>query len=81
MSYDHSNAARLAGEPEAGPPTRGGVIIGAGQAGVPLARTLSEQGQRVLLIEAEHVAGTRVNEGCTPTKTIIGVPDEPREAV
>ncbi len=47
------------------------IIIGAGQAGVPLAQALTESGRRVVLIEAEHVGGTCVNEGCTPTKTMI----------
>ncbi|GGO26594.1 mercuric reductase [Deinococcus humi] len=47
------------------------VIIGAGQAGVPLAQALTDSGRQVVLIEAEHVGGTCVNEGCTPTKTMI----------
>ena len=47
------------------------VIIGAGQAGVPLARSLAEAGWRTALVEREHVGGTCINEGCTPTKTMI----------
>jgi pyruvate/2-oxoglutarate dehydrogenase complex dihydrolipoamide dehydrogenase (E3) component len=46
------------------------VIIGAGQAGVPLARDLAAGGWRVALVEREHVGGTCYNEGCTPTKTM-----------
>ena len=46
-------------------------IIGAGQAGVPLARALAGAGWTTALIEREHVGGTCVNEGCTPTKTMI----------
>jgi pyruvate/2-oxoglutarate dehydrogenase complex dihydrolipoamide dehydrogenase (E3) component len=46
------------------------VIIGAGQAGVPLARDLTAAGRRVALVEREHVGGTCYNEGCTPTKTM-----------
>jgi pyruvate/2-oxoglutarate dehydrogenase complex dihydrolipoamide dehydrogenase (E3) component len=46
-------------------------IIGAGQAGVPLARSLAQAGWRTALIEREHVGGTCYNEGCTPTKTMI----------
>ncbi|MGH7341950.1 MAG: mercuric reductase [Candidatus Rokuibacteriota bacterium] len=47
------------------------VIIGAGQAGVPLARALARSGRTTALIEREHVGGTCINEGCTPTKTMI----------
>jgi len=47
------------------------VIIGAGQAGVPLARSLAQAGWRTALVEREHVGGTCYNEGCTPTKTMI----------
>ncbi len=46
-------------------------IIGAGQAGSPLARALADAGWRVAMIERKHVGGTCVNEGCTPTKTMI----------
>jgi pyruvate/2-oxoglutarate dehydrogenase complex dihydrolipoamide dehydrogenase (E3) component len=47
------------------------VVIGAGQAGVPLSQTLARAGRRTALIEREHVGGTCINEGCTPTKTMI----------
>ena len=47
------------------------VIIGAGQAGVPLARSLAQAGWRTALVERAHVGGTCINEGCTPTKTMI----------
>jgi len=47
------------------------VIIGAGQAGVPLARGLAQAGWRTALAERSHVGGTCINEGCTPTKTMI----------
>lgn len=47
------------------------LIIGAGQAGVPLARDLAKAGRRTLLIERAHVGGTCINEGCTPTKTMV----------
>lgn len=47
------------------------VIIGAGQGGVPLARSLAQAGWRTALVEREHVGGTCYNEGCTPTKTMI----------
>jgi pyruvate/2-oxoglutarate dehydrogenase complex dihydrolipoamide dehydrogenase (E3) component len=48
-----------------------GVVIGAGQAGGPLAGALAKAGKRVALIEREHVGGTCVNVGCTPTKTMV----------
>jgi pyruvate/2-oxoglutarate dehydrogenase complex dihydrolipoamide dehydrogenase (E3) component len=47
------------------------VIIGAGQSGPFLAVRLAEQGQKVALIERKHLGGTCVNDGCTPTKTLI----------
>jgi pyruvate/2-oxoglutarate dehydrogenase complex dihydrolipoamide dehydrogenase (E3) component len=47
------------------------IVIGAGQAGVPLASALARSGRRTILIEREHVGGTCINEGCTPTKTMV----------
>jgi pyruvate/2-oxoglutarate dehydrogenase complex dihydrolipoamide dehydrogenase (E3) component len=47
------------------------IIVGAGQAGTPLATTLANAGWKVALIEREHVGGSCVNEGCTPTKTMV----------
>lgn len=47
------------------------VIIGAGQAGVPLAHSLAKAGQRTALIERKHVGGSCVNFGCTPTKAAL----------
>jgi pyruvate/2-oxoglutarate dehydrogenase complex dihydrolipoamide dehydrogenase (E3) component len=47
------------------------IVIGSGQGGTPLSRTLAEAGLRTALIEREHVGGTCVNEGCTPTKTMV----------
>lgn len=47
------------------------MVIGAGQGGGPLATELAKAGRRVALIEREHVGGTCVNEGCTPTKTMV----------
>jgi pyruvate/2-oxoglutarate dehydrogenase complex dihydrolipoamide dehydrogenase (E3) component len=46
-------------------------IIGGGQAGVPLARALAAAGRGVVLIEREHLGGSCVNFGCTPSKAII----------
>ena len=47
------------------------IIIGSGQAGTPLASALAAGGFKTALIEREHVGGCCVNEGCTPTKTMI----------
>jgi pyruvate/2-oxoglutarate dehydrogenase complex dihydrolipoamide dehydrogenase (E3) component len=47
------------------------IVIGSGQGGTPLSTALAEAGMRTALIEREHVGGTCVNEGCTPTKTMV----------
>lgn len=47
------------------------IIIGSGQAGTPLAAALAHAGLDTVIVEREHVGGTCVNEGCTPTKTMI----------
>ena len=47
------------------------IVIGSGQAGTPLARALAGAGRRTALVERAHVGGTCVNEGCSPTKTMV----------
>src|SRR5579863_2089171 len=47
------------------------IIIGSGQGGGPLAGALAQAGWKTALIEREHVGGTCINEGCTPTKTMV----------
>jgi pyruvate/2-oxoglutarate dehydrogenase complex dihydrolipoamide dehydrogenase (E3) component len=47
------------------------IIIGAGQAGPPLAGRLTAAGMTVAVIERKLVGGTCVNVGCTPTKTMV----------
>jgi pyruvate/2-oxoglutarate dehydrogenase complex dihydrolipoamide dehydrogenase (E3) component len=47
------------------------IIIGAGQAGPPLAGRLTAAGQSVCLIERKFMGGTCVNTGCMPTKTLV----------
>ena len=47
------------------------IVIGAGQAGVPLSTALAGAGRKTALIERAHVGGTCVNVGCTPTKTMV----------
>src|SRR5262245_54931754 len=47
------------------------IVIGSGQAGNPLSQKLADHGWTVALIEKEHLGGTCVNTGCTPTKTMV----------
>lgn len=47
------------------------LVIGAGQAGVPLATRLAASGRTVVLLERSRLGGTCVNYGCTPTKTMV----------
>ena len=47
------------------------IIIGAGQAGPPLAGRLTSAGMTVALIERHLFGGTCVNTGCMPTKTLV----------
>ena len=47
------------------------VVIGSGQGGNPLAGALAGAGRKTAVIEREHVGGTCINEGCTPTKTMV----------
>jgi pyruvate/2-oxoglutarate dehydrogenase complex dihydrolipoamide dehydrogenase (E3) component len=47
------------------------IIVGTGQAGVPLATRLAAAGKRVLILERGLPGGTCVNVGCTPTKTLV----------
>jgi pyruvate/2-oxoglutarate dehydrogenase complex dihydrolipoamide dehydrogenase (E3) component len=47
------------------------IVIGSGQAGNPLSQQLADRGWSVALIEKEHLGGTCINTGCTPTKTMV----------
>ena len=47
------------------------IVIGSGQAGTPLCTALANAGMHTALVEREHVGGTCINEGCTPTKTMV----------
>src|SRR5258708_17050796 len=47
------------------------VISATGQSGKPLALALARAGWKVAVIEREHVGGTCINVGCTPTKTMV----------
>ena len=59
------------------------IIIGAGPGGYETALLAAKRGVEVILIEAGHVGGTCLNEGCIPTKSFCRnaeVLDELREA-
>src|SRR5687768_5791861 len=47
------------------------IVIGSGQAGPSLAVRLANAGMQTVLVEREHLGGTCVNDGCTPTKTLV----------
>jgi pyruvate/2-oxoglutarate dehydrogenase complex dihydrolipoamide dehydrogenase (E3) component len=47
------------------------IVIGSGQAGMPLAIALAGAGRKTAVVEREHVGGTCINVGCTPTKTMV----------
>ena len=47
------------------------IVIGAGQSGGPLSSALAQAGRKTAIIERIHVGGTCINEGCTPTKTMV----------
>src|SRR5436309_14960727 len=47
------------------------IVLGSGQSGNPLAGQFSKAGKRAAVIERALVAGTCINYGCTPTKTMV----------
>jgi len=47
------------------------IIIGAGQAGTPLAKKLAVAGKKTAIIEKRMVGGTCIIDGCTPTKAMV----------
>jgi len=47
------------------------IVIGSGQAGVPLATRLAASGKKTVLAERSRLGGTCINYGCTPTKTMV----------
>ena len=47
------------------------IVIGAGQAGPPMAARIAAAGKTVALIERKLIGGTCVNTGCTPTKAMV----------
>jgi pyruvate/2-oxoglutarate dehydrogenase complex dihydrolipoamide dehydrogenase (E3) component len=47
------------------------LVIGSGQAGPSLAVRLAKHGWKTALVERGDLGGTCVNNGCTPTKTLV----------
>ena len=47
------------------------IVIGTGQGGGPLAGKLAGADWKTAVVEREHVGGSCVNVGCTPTKTMV----------
>src|SRR4051812_35238615 len=47
------------------------IVLGSGQGGTPLSLALADAGRKTALVESEHVGGTCINVGCTPTKTMV----------
>ena len=52
-------------------PSFDALVIGSGQAGPSLAVRLAEHGWKTALVERGELGGTCVNNGCTPTKTLV----------
>jgi dihydrolipoamide dehydrogenase len=47
------------------------IIIGSGQAGVPLASDFAKEGRNVVLFERDSLGGSCINYGCTPSKAFL----------
>ena len=47
------------------------IVIGSGQGGTPLSIALAKAGLKTALVERNHIGGSCVNVGCTPTKTMV----------
>jgi pyruvate/2-oxoglutarate dehydrogenase complex dihydrolipoamide dehydrogenase (E3) component len=47
------------------------IVVGSGQAGIPLSFRLADIGWQVALIEKSFLGGTCINNGCSPTKTMV----------
>ncbi|SEW43482.1 Pyruvate/2-oxoglutarate dehydrogenase complex, dihydrolipoamide dehydrogenase (E3) component [Chitinophaga sp. YR573] len=47
------------------------IVIGSGQGGTPLAKKLAKAGWKTVLVEKRFIGGTCVNDGCTPTKSMV----------
>jgi glycine/D-amino acid oxidase-like deaminating enzyme len=68
---DKRKVSKGGGPSMSGPDHYQAIVIGSGQAGTPLCQALAKAGLRTALVERAHVGGTCVNEGCSPTKTMV----------
>ncbi len=57
--------------PMAAPTHYDAIVVGSGQSGTPLAAAFAAAGRKTAMVERDHIGGTCVNVGCTPTKTLI----------
>jgi pyruvate/2-oxoglutarate dehydrogenase complex dihydrolipoamide dehydrogenase (E3) component len=49
------------------------IVVGNGSAGDNIARTLGRIGKRVAVVEASHLGGECLNDGCVPSKALIDI--------
>ena len=49
------------------------IVIGTGQAGPSMAARLAAAGLKTAIIERNKFGGTCVNNGCIPTKALVGI--------
>lgn len=49
------------------------VVVGNGAAGDGIARTLGRKGLSVAVVEASHLGGECLNDGCVPSKSLIDI--------
>lgn len=49
------------------------IVVGNGSAGDNIARTLGRKGQRVAVVERDHLGGECLNDGCVPSKALIAL--------
>lgn len=47
------------------------IVVGNGSAGDNIARTLGRKGNRVAVVERDHLGGECLNDGCVPSKALI----------
>lgn len=47
------------------------IVIGSGQGGTPLSKKLANKNLKTAIIERRFIGGTCINDGCTPTKTMV----------
>lgn len=55
------------------------LVVGAGSAGLTVARATAQQGLRVAIAEAEAIGGTCANRGCVPKKLMVYAADVARQ--